>query len=70
MWVGEEEEAGAGIHLKGQRDVGKFVLCTAECVQPKDEITMLISTIMVRVGQGATNIKTTTDEPVEAVSAG
>ena len=27
--VGEKEEAGARIHLKGQRDVGKFILLTA-----------------------------------------
>ena len=69
MWVGEEEEAGAGIHLKGQRDVGKFILRTAECVHTKDEIAMMVEAhTMVR--QCATNIKTATDEPVEAVAAG
>ena len=69
MWVGEEEEAGAGIHLKGQRDVGKFILRTAECVNTKDEIAMMVEAHTM-VGQCATNIKTATDEPVEAVAAG
>ena len=69
MWVGEEEEAGTSIHLKSQRDVGKFVLRSTKCVHTKDEIAMMVEAYTV-VGQCATNIKTATDEPVEAVAAG
>ncbi len=69
MWVGEEEEAGAGIHLKGQRDVGKFILRTAECVHTKDEIAMMVEAYTM-VRQCATDIEAAADEPVEAVAAG
>ena len=58
--VSKEEETGAG----------KFVLRSTKCVHAKYEISMMISTITMRVGQCATNIKTATDEPVEAVAAG
>lgn len=69
MWVGEEEEAGAGIHLKGQRDVGKFILRTAECVHTKDEIAMMVEAhTMVR--QCATDIEAAADEPVKTIATG
>ena len=69
MWVGEEEEAGTSIHLKSQRDVGKFVLRSTKCVHTKDEIAMMVEAhTMVR--QCATYIEAATDEPVEAVAAG
>lgn len=69
MWVGEEEKARTGIHLKGQRNVGKLILRATKCVHTKNEITMIISASVLRVGQCATNIKTTTDEPIEAIAA-
>ncbi len=69
MGVGEEEEAGTGIHLEGQRDVGKFILRTAENIGTDDKIAMMIEAHTV-VGQCATNIETAADEPIEAVAAG
>ena len=70
MTVGEEEEAGACIHLKGQRDVGKLILRAAENIGSDDEITMIVTAITMRMGQCAADIETAADKPVETVAAG
>ena len=77
--VGEEENAGAGIDLQGERNSFELILRAANHVHTKDKIAVIIIVvprqamraglivIMPTVSKGAADVETGTDKPVEAV---
>ena len=66
--VGEEEEAGACIHLQGKRDVGELVFRTAKHIDSEDEVAVVVpADTMMR--KGGAQVQSAADEPVEAVAA-